>query len=70
MYSMIGWSSGLYKKNILTIQFQHAIMQMKSENDNWYVWRLYMDKETIKAVLVLIFAFIITGLGNHFIDGM
>ena len=29
-----------------------------------------MDKATIKAVLVLIFAFIITGLGNHFIDGM
>lgn len=29
-----------------------------------------MDKETIKAVLVLIFAFIITGLGNHFIDGI
>ncbi len=29
-----------------------------------------MDRETIKVVLVLIFAFIITGLGNHFIDGM
>lgn len=29
-----------------------------------------MDKERIKAVLVLIFAFVITGLGNHFIDGM
>lgn len=29
-----------------------------------------MDKETIKVVLMLIFAFIITGLGNHFIDGM
>ena len=29
-----------------------------------------MDKGTIKVVLVLIFAFIITGLGNHFIDGM
>ena len=29
-----------------------------------------MDKETIKVILVLIFAFIITGLGNHFIDGM
>lgn len=29
-----------------------------------------MDRETIKAVLVLIFAFIVTGLGNHFIDGM
>ncbi len=29
-----------------------------------------MDKETIKVVLVLIFAFIVTGLGNHFIDGM
>ena len=29
-----------------------------------------MDRETIKAVLVLIFAYIITGLGNHFIDGM
>ena len=29
-----------------------------------------MDKETIKAILVLIFAFIVTGLGNHFIDGM
>lgn len=29
-----------------------------------------MDKEKIKVVLVLIFAFIITGLGNHFIDGM
>lgn len=29
-----------------------------------------MDKEKIKVVLVLIFAFVITGLGNHFIDGM
>ena len=29
-----------------------------------------MDKETIKVILVLIFAFIMTGLGNHFIDGM
>ena len=29
-----------------------------------------MDRETIKVVLVLIFTFIITGLGNHFIDGM
>lgn len=29
-----------------------------------------MDRETIKVVLVLIFAFVITGLGNHFIDGM
>ncbi len=29
-----------------------------------------MDRETIKVVLVLIFAFIVTGLGNHFIDGM
>ena len=29
-----------------------------------------MDKETIKVVLVLVFAFIVTGLGNHFIDGM
>lgn len=29
-----------------------------------------MDRETIKVVLVLIFAFIMTGLGNHFIDGM
>ena len=29
-----------------------------------------MDRETIKVVLVLIFAFIVTGLGNHYIDGM
>ena len=29
-----------------------------------------MDKEKIKVVLVLIFAFVVTGLGNHFIDGM
>lgn len=29
-----------------------------------------MDKERIKVIMVLVFAFIITGLGNHFIDGM
>ena len=59
----------MYKK-ILTIQFGNAIMQMKSENDNWYVWRLGMNKRTIQAIMVLLLLIVVTGLGNHFIDGM
>ena len=57
-------------KNILTIQFRYAIMQMKSESDNWYVWRYEMDKGTIQAIMVWILLIVVTGLGNHFIDGM
>ena len=60
----------MYKKNILTIQFRYAIMQMKSENDNWYVWRLSMDKGTIQAIMVLVLLIVVTGLGNHYIDGI
>lgn len=29
-----------------------------------------MDRETIKAIIVLALVIIITGLGNHYIDGI
>lgn len=29
-----------------------------------------MDKGTIQAIMVLILLIVVTGLGNHFIDGM
>lgn len=29
-----------------------------------------MDKETIQAIMVWILLIVVTGLGNHFIDGM
>lgn len=29
-----------------------------------------MNKETIKAIIVLALVIIITGLGNHYIDGI
>ena len=57
-------------KNILTIQIRYAIMQMKLKSDNWYVRRLTMDKGTIQAIMVWILLIVVTGLGNHFIDGM
>ena len=45
-------------------------MQMKSEIIIDMYGGCIMDRERIKVIMVLIFAFIITGLGNHFIDGM
>ena len=29
-----------------------------------------MDKETIQAIMVWILLIVVTGLGNHFIDGI
>lgn len=29
-----------------------------------------MDRETIKAIIVMALVIIITGLGNHYIDGI
>lgn len=29
-----------------------------------------MDRETIQAIMVWILLIVVTGLGNHFIDGM
>ena len=29
-----------------------------------------MDKETIQAIMVWILLIVVTGLGNHYIDGM
>ena len=29
-----------------------------------------MDKGTIQAIMVLVLLIVITGLGNHYIDGM
>ena len=29
-----------------------------------------MDKGTIQAIMVLVLLIVVTGLGNHFIDGM
>lgn len=29
-----------------------------------------MDRETIKAIIVMAFLIIISGLGNHYIDGI
>ena len=57
-------------KNILTIQIRYAIMQMKLKSDNWYVRRYEMNKGTIQAIMVWILLIVVTGLGNHFIDGM
>mgnify|MGYP003491317989 FL=1 len=29
-----------------------------------------MDKGTIQAIMILLLLIVVTGLGNHFIDGM
>lgn len=29
-----------------------------------------MDRETIKAIMVLVLLFLVMGLGNHYIDGI
>ena len=58
------------EKQLLTNQNEYDTMHLKLKKIILYHRRYNMNRETIKAIMVLVLLFLVMGLGNHYIDGI